>query len=125
MREYSFRKDGFTFERVSKATARRVYKNGLTVVICPVNINPLAFFGSFFYEINRKHREHLIIDESGIDNDFTNYINSFEYYNCTTNETGRYTAFYIPVKEVDRFTGEAPTAATLGTVKQYDHNFMN
>ena len=25
MREYSFRKDGFTFERVSKATARRVF----------------------------------------------------------------------------------------------------
>lgn len=27
MREYSFRKDGFTFERVSKATARRVFNN--------------------------------------------------------------------------------------------------
>ena len=26
---------------------------------------------------------------------FDSYINSFEYYNCTCNETGRYTAFYI------------------------------
>lgn len=26
--------------------------------------------------------------------------------------------------EVDRFTGEKPTAATLGTVKAYDYSFM-
>lgn len=40
------------------------------------------------------------------------------------NETGRYTAFYIPVVTVDRFTGETPTAYTLGTVKQYDYSVM-
>ena len=31
MREYSFRKDGFTFERVSKATARRVFNNDMPI----------------------------------------------------------------------------------------------
>lgn len=45
-------------------------------------------------------------------------------YNCTDNQTGRYTAFYIPVVTVDRFTGETPTAYTLGTVKQYDYSVM-
>lgn len=40
------------------------------------------------------------------------------------NETGHYTAFYIPVVTVDRFTGETPTAYTLGTVKQYDYSVM-
>lgn len=79
MREYSFTKDGFTFERVSKATARRVFNNNKSIMLCPCNLRP---------------------------------------------ETGRYTAFYIPVTEVDRFTGETPTAATLGTVKQYDYNYM-
>lgn len=51
-------------------------------------------------------------------------VNAFENYNCTDNETGRYTAFYIPVVTVDRFTGETPTAYTLGTVKQYDYSVM-
>ena len=39
-------------------------------------------------------------------------------------ETGKYTAFYIPVEYVDRFTGEKPTAATLRTVKQYAYDYM-
>jgi hypothetical protein len=51
-------------------------------------------------------------------------VNAFENYNCTDNETGRYTAFYIPVVTVDRFTGEKPTAATLGTVTQYDYRYI-
>lgn len=40
MREYSFRKDGFTFERVSKATARRVFNNDMPVMLCPCNLRP-------------------------------------------------------------------------------------
>lgn len=27
-------------------------------------------------------------------------------------------------RTVDRFTGEAPTPATLGTVEQYDYSYM-
>ena len=56
--------------------------------------------------------------------DFEKLLNAYEFYNCTNSETGRYTAFYIPVEYVDRFTGEAPTAATLGTVKQYNYKYM-
>lgn len=114
MREYSFRKDGFTFERVSKATARRVFNNDMPIMLCPCNLRPETGLFSTVVQ-NRKH----------LDTTFETMLNTFEYYNCTTNVTGRYTAFYIPVTEVDRFTGETPTAATLGTVKQYDYNFIN
>ena len=55
---------------------------------------------------------------------FEEALNAFEFYNLRGKETGRYTAFYIPVREVDRFTGEAPTAATLGTVTQYDYRYI-
>ena len=55
---------------------------------------------------------------------FEEVLNAFEFYNIRGNETGRYTAFYIPVREVDRFTGETPTAYTLGTLKQYDYSVM-
>ena len=31
----------------------------------------------------------------------------------------------IPVRTVDRFTGEAPTVDTLGTVEQYDYSYIS
>ena len=40
MRKYTFTDGGYTFERVSKATARKAYKNGLRVLLCPVNLRP-------------------------------------------------------------------------------------
>ena len=55
---------------------------------------------------------------------FEEALNAFEFYNLRGKETGRYTAFYIPIREVDRFTREAPTAATLGTVTQYDYRYI-
>lgn len=123
MRKYSYTDKGFYFERISKKTARAAYINGLSVILCPVNLRP----GEPYHPetvINRKNREQFTADEIGVKNDFNNYVNSFEFYNCPNSETGKYTAFYIPVVEVDRFTGEAPTAATLGTVKQYNYKYM-
>ena len=73
---------------------------------------------------NLKRLLEFICDEIGVINDFNNLVNSFEYYNCINSETGKYSAFYIPVCTVDRFTGEAPTPATLGTVEQYDYSYM-
>ena len=123
MRKYQYTEKGFAFERVNKRTARAAYLNGLSVVACPVNLRPGA---PWRHEavLNRKQREQFIIDEIGAKNDFNNLIASFEYYNCRDAKTGKYTAFYIPVKIVDRFTGEAPTVNTLETVKQYDYDFM-
>jgi len=123
MRKYNYTENGFNFERIDKTTARKAYINGLSVVACPVNLRP----GKPYHPetvLNRKNREQFTADEIGVKNDFDNLINSFEFYNCTSSETGRYTAFYIPVEYVDRFTGEEPTAATLGTVKQYNYKYM-
>lgn len=123
MRQYEYNESGFHFERVSKKTARVAYINGLSVVVCAVNLRP----GKPYHPetvLNRKSREHFAADEIGVKNDFENWINSFEFYNCTNNETGHYAAFYLPLETVDRFTGEAPTAATLGTVKQYNYKFL-
>lgn len=123
MRKYTFINKGFTFERITKKQALQAYKNGLTVLLCPVNMHPFSPWGAA-YNLNRKSREQFVIDEIGLEKDFYSYINSFEYYNCPNTETGKYTAFYIPVKEVDRFTGETPTPETMGTMKQYDYSYM-
>jgi len=123
MRKYNYTENGFNFERIDKTTARKAYINGLSVVACPVNKRPGKPYHPETVQ-NRKNREQFTADEIGVKNDFDNLINSFEFYNCTSSETGRYTAFYIPVEYVDRFTGEEPTAATLGTVKQYNYKYM-
>jgi hypothetical protein len=116
MKKYTFTDGGYTFQRIDKKAARRAYNNGLTVLFCPVNMRPFTPW-------------HLEIDvsknfEAYKDVTFENAVNAFENYNCIDNETGRYTAFYIPVVTVDRFTGETPTAHTLGTVTQYDYRYI-
>ena len=123
MKQYQYYNNGFTFKRITKKDARTAYKNGLTIVLCPVNMRPGAPWNPEM-TINRRQREQFVIDEIGIINDFNNYIASFEYYNCRNTETGKYTAFYIPIKTVDRFTGETPTPETLGTIEQYNYKFM-
>lgn len=112
MRQYTFTENGFTFERVNKKQARKAYNNGLRVVVCPVNLRP----GYPWYP------EISVSGKSGAT--FEEMLNAFIYYNIRDNETGKYPAFYIPVVVVDRFTGEKPTAATIGTVKQYDYSYM-
>ena len=112
MRKYTFTDGGYTFQRIDKKSARRAYNNGLRVMLCPVNLRP-----GYPY-----HPKTSISGKAAAT--FEKAVNAFEFYNCTDNETGRYTAFYIPVVTVDRFTGETPTAYTLGTVKQYDYSVM-
>lgn len=116
MNKYSFTNNGKTWERITKKQARAAYNNGLTVLFCPVNMRP---FTPWHLEIDvNKNFEGY----NGVT--FENAVNAFEIYNCRDNETGRYTAFYIPVVTVDRFTGETPTAYTLRAVKQYDYSVM-
>lgn len=116
MRNYTFTENGFTFKRINKAQAKRAYNNGLTVRFCPVNLCP----GSPF----RLDMDMNKVQQNCAEVDFEQLVNAFEFYNCGSNETGKYTAFYIPVETVDRFTGEKPTAGTLGTVEQYAYSYM-
>ena len=116
MNKYSFTNNGKTWERITKKQARAAYNNGLTVRFCPCNLRPGSPF-RLDMDMNRAQENCAGVD-------FEKLLNAFEFYNCTVNETGRYTAFYIPVVTVDRFTGEAPTAYTLETVKQYDYSVM-
>jgi len=114
MNKYTFNYNGFTFQRVNKNYARRAYKNGLTVIICPCNLRPFTMWHPE-QDINLKSREPFIIDEIGIVNDFNNLVNSFEYYNCPNSETGKYAAYYIPVMYYGRIDG---------VFSEYDYSYM-
>lgn len=86
MRKYTLYNDGFTFQRINKTQAERAYKNGLTIIVSPVNINPFGIMGG---------GSHITLRPG---DNFNKVINAFEYYNCTNSEIGRYAAFYIPVR---------------------------
>lgn len=75
-----------TWERISKRAAKIAYDKGLTVLFCPVKMKPFTPW----------HLESAINKSSSVA--FENAVNAFEYYNCTCNETGRYTAFYVQVE---------------------------
>lgn len=89
MREYSFRKDGFTFERVSKATARRVFNNDMPIMLCPCNLRPETGLFSTVVQ-NGKH----------LDTTFETMLNTFEYYNCSPfySLSGGITVFIYDIK---------------------------
>ena len=89
MRRYTI--DGF--ERINKRAALAAYMRGETVILSACNLRPFSSW-NYGFSLNRKRREAFCADEIGIKNDFYNMVSSFEYYNCTCAETGRYTSFY-------------------------------
>lgn len=114
MNRYDFTDDmGFSWERVSKAKARAAYENGLAVMIAPCKARLFTMWSM----------EMLISkNDPGCDcfTGFVDRVNAFEYYNCGCNETGRYTAFYLPLRYIDRFSGEPSCEGRGGAVLSYD-----
>ena len=109
MKKYEYIYKGFHMQRIDKKTARKAYNNGLTVVLCPVNLRP----GPPWSPEMKANKNNMY----GCD--FEPVVNSFEFYNCINSETGKYTAFYIPVVYIDGFNSDL-----LGDCKQYDYRFM-
>ena len=94
MYKYEVVYKGTRYTRINKTAARNAYVKGITVVLCPVKFSPFGAWNNS-HMINRKHREHFCIDETGVKNDFNNLVSSFEFCNCYLNETGYYCSFYI------------------------------
>ena len=98
MIKMTFTNSGSTFTRVSKRTAKNKYVSGHTIVICPCNLRP---FGAWHPEamLNKSNEYKNYTGDEGIEKTFDSLVNSFEYYNCRFNETGKYASFYIHDKE--------------------------
>ena len=94
MNRYEFTSNGRMFTRTAKVIAKKAFVSGFTIAFCPSNLHPGTPWHPE-YITNREMRSDFILDDKGAENDFYNLLNSFEYYNCTNAETGRYTAFFI------------------------------
>lgn len=85
MKKETYIIDGVTFTRVTKTVARNLFNNVEIVGICPVNINP-EFIWDGMCEFQKGHK---------FENwDFDDFVNIFTYYNCQTEEAGRYPKFF-------------------------------
>ena len=89
MLDMDFTRDGKLYTRVNKTKARRLFNEGVHIVLYPVEANPFSMWAGSGYTINISN-----IDE----NDkylptFDSIVNNFEYYNCNS-EMGQYSKFY-------------------------------
>lgn len=85
MKKETYTIDGVTFTRVTKTVARNLFNDGEIVGICPVNINPKSIWDGMC-EFQKGHK---------FENwDFGDFVNSFTYYNCQLEKTGRYPKFF-------------------------------
>lgn len=112
MKDYTWTENGFIFKRINRTKARSAYNNGLSVIACPCNLRP-----------GRPWNPEAVLNRDICGLDFEIIENAYIFYNIRPG-TGRYPAYYIPIRVVDRFTGEAPTPWTLGTVEQYNYRFL-
>ena len=97
MIQYSFYDHtGKKYNRIDKRTAKKAYAAGKTIYLCASNLRPFTMH-AFEYPLNRKNRESYVIDNIGLMNDFENLINSYMFYNCINNETGKRVNFYMEV----------------------------
>lgn len=72
-----------TLKRITKRTAKKLFFSGGRIFIQSANFTP---FGRWSQAI-----------ELEIECSFDEFCNSFEYYNCQNNETGKYAAFYTNI----------------------------
>jgi len=91
MKKYSITRGSKTYNRVSKAAARKLYISGAPVYICPCKASPASPW-SVGAEISRKYNSWS--DEAGTPEYFNKLCDEATYYNCNYNELGRYLAYY-------------------------------
>ena len=88
-------KNGVTYERINKRKAKRLYNDGKTVILCPVNIRPFGFC-NFQGSFNRNNCGTDFLFEN-----FEKLVDFYEHYNCNHCKTGYYAAFYFPMGGFD------------------------
>lgn len=100
----------FTYMRVNKNTAKRVYYMNMPFEIVPQkltkNLAP--------YQEVREDIFTTVSKKECMDNTFENAMLSYDYILMATLDKKKSDPieYYIPVKMIDRFTGEKPTKET-------------
>ena len=82
--------------RISKAKARKLWGKA-DISLCPSNLRPgfpwRPNIDVFAADISKALASEYAHESEAAS--FDDYVQNFEWYNCTGNETGKYTAFYL------------------------------
>ena len=106
----------YEFMRISKKKARAAFNNNLPLIFCACNMRPgTPWHPEIIIDPQRQKEEH--------GREFDATVNNFEWYNCTLNETGKYTAFYIPVC-CETFAGSNIPKRSQLDAARYDYDFI-
>lgn len=87
MNKYTFEMGGKTYCRINKATARKMYERGESLLACPCNLRP----GRPWHPEVHIYGGMVSVYRSTFDE----IVNYAEAMNCVNNETGRYFAYYV------------------------------
>lgn len=85
--------NGKEWERIDKRKARRLYNQGITLVLCADNLRPFDFWNCGI-ETNINNLDEYDRNTPDI---FDKLCNQFRFYNCVSCETGYNIAFYKEV----------------------------
>lgn len=110
--------EGTMFKRINKNKAKTIYNYGYVRMI-PIH-DVIGGDPVLFTDIKKRNVDNL---ETWFETDVQNY----RYWlrieaNYTKKESEL--LFYIPIKLIDAFTGEAPTKHTINTIESYDMDFF-
>ena len=96
MNKYIFTDGGYTFKRIGKKAAEKLYNSGETIRVSAVNISPVNVWGAYS-DANNKELTNISSDGFNTvvarNKAFETLVNAFTYYNCN-HENGYYPAFY-------------------------------
>lgn len=78
------------YKRITKPQAKKALETGKNIIMCPCNLCPFSFWAVETVIFSNDYKNKY-------NSDFKKLVNNYEFYNCTSTETGRYSAFYIAI----------------------------
>lgn len=81
------------YVRARADVARRVWRAGTDIIICPCNMRPDSMWRPYAHVLHESAKSWF---DTGVFADFLDYYETtFSAYNCNA-ETGKYLSYYIP-----------------------------
>lgn len=111
--------DGSTFKRINKKKAKVIYNYGYVRMI-PID-EVISGDPVLFVDVKKAKSEFLESDIETVKQDYELWLRAEANYTKKDAEI----LFYIPIKLIDAFTGEAPTKYTINYIESYDNGFYN
>jgi hypothetical protein len=82
MEKFNLQTPKGVIQRISKPTAKKLFKQGVMIILAPCKLLP---YTEWNVQVEIEHSTH---------EDFDKAVNHYQWYNCNLNETGYYPSFY-------------------------------